>query len=325
MNYKDYSYQSTLASYIESYIKEHRKMGFIYNEKAYRLHQFDTYWRENKFDEKITKEHLDPWLCAKPGESKCNQAARVGAVKGLCIFLNLIGHQVYIPEIQIGDDHHKVHVLSQKELIELFKVIDAYVPKSENAMDHLMADEYPIIYRMLYCCGMRNNEVCSLKTSNIDLESGVITILDGKNHKDRLVYMPEDLRKLTKMYYESMCRRLGYNSEWLFPGRKRDRHIPKGQVCTKFSCFWSQTSFSHGADKNPTPHCLRHTFVVNRINDWIKHGLNLDEMMVYLSKFLGHKSPKESYYYYHLVHEAFDIVHEKDKTADAVIPEVKRR
>ena len=67
-----------------------------------------------------------------------------------------------------------------------------------------MADEYPIMFRFYYCCGMRNDEVCSLKTADIDLQKGIITIYDGKNNKDRLVYLPDDLRILADGYFQSV-------------------------------------------------------------------------------------------------------------------------
>ncbi len=30
-----------------------------------------------------------------------------------------------------------------------------------------MATEYKVLFRMIYCCGLRNNEACSLKTENV--------------------------------------------------------------------------------------------------------------------------------------------------------------
>jgi len=45
-------------------------------------------------------------------------------------------------------------------------------------------------------------------------------------------------------------------------------------------------------------------------------------MLPYLSRYLGHKSPDETYYYYHLVEKAFDTIREKDTVSGKVIPEV---
>jgi integrase len=54
-------------------------------------------------------------------------------------------------------------------------------------------------------------------------------------------------------------------------------------------------------------------------------GVDINVMFIYLSKYLGHKDPDETFYYYHLVREAYDIVKQKDTVTDDVIPEVRRR
>lgn len=73
----------------------------------------------------------------------------------------------------------------------------------------------------------------------------------------------------------------------------------------------------------PTIKSFRHTFVVDRLNAWMENGENIEEKLPYLSKYLGHNSIHESLYYYHQVSEAFKIIHDRDKTSNIVIPEVK--
>lgn len=48
----------------------------------------------------------------------------------------------------------------------------------------------------------------------------------------------------------------------------------------------------------------------------------IGDMMPYLSKYLGHSSPDDMFYYYHQVEEAFSIIKQKDQSASFVIPEV---
>jgi integrase/recombinase XerD len=55
----------------------------------------------------------------------------------------------------------------------------------------------------------------------------------------------------------------------------------------------------------------------------MENGENIDEKLPYLSKYLGHNSIHESLYYYHQAAEAFKIIHDRDKTSNIVIPEVK--
>lgn len=326
VQYRDYTYQSPLAPYIREFIAERRSLGFIYNGKAYQLFRLDQYWSGKGFkDAMINLERLEEWLCALPGESRSSHNGRIGAVKSLAVYLNTLGIESYVPLVNVGRDDNQIHILDKKERTELFDVIDSYVPCSINQADYRMADEYPIMFRLYYCCGMRNNEVCSLKTSDVDLEQGVITILDGKNQKDRLVYMPEDLRILAGKYFASLRSHLGFMPYWFFPGRHPENHIGKTTIDKKFREFWNSTQSSLRCDKNPTPHSLRHGFVVDRINSWILNGIDLNVMFIYLSKYLGHKDPNESFYYYHLAGDAFRIIRQKDTMSSDVIPEVRRR
>ena len=325
IEYKDYPFRSALAPYIKDYIAEKRTLGFTYNDKSYQLYRLDTYWMNHGYnDPHMTFERLDDWLSAYPGESKGSHSSRITAVKGLTTYL--CAHEIScdIPFLSIGKDHPVIHVLDHTELLEFFEAVDSYVPQSIMESDYRMADEFPIIFRLLYCCGMRNNEACSLRVEDVDFKEGIITILNGKNHKDRLVYLPEDLNILLKQYYFHLKDRLGHDPLWLFPGRKPNEHIHKGTVDRKFKIFWHMTKASRYCDKDPTPHSLRHGFVVDRLNKWILEGVDVNYMFVYLSKYLGHRDPDESFYYYHLASDAFRILHQKDTITDDIIPEVRR-
>lgn len=59
-----------------------------------------------------------------------------------------------------------------------------------------------------------------------------------------------------------------------------------------------------------------------QISTHIHRILTRLSMLPYLSRYLGHKSPDETYYYYHLVEKAFDTIREKDTVSGKVIPEV---
>lgn len=325
MEYKHYQYKSALSPYIRSFLEEKRALGFLFNGMAYQLHRLDQYWELHQFsDVRMSAERLDDWIKALPREGKSSHRSRICAVRSLGRYLASLGLNTYVPVNCIRGNHPVIHILSKSEIQELFTVIDNYFPYSKNKIDYRLANEYPIIFRLYYCCGMRNNEVCSLKTQNIDLEDGIITVLNGKNQKGRLVYIPADLLKLIRQYYHWLVKELGYHPIWFFPGRIQDKHITAAGIDKKFNDFWNKTSASKSCERAPTPHCLRHTFVVDRINLWILSGVNLSTMSSYLSKYLGHNDWNETFYYYHLVDDAFKIIKSKDTVSTDVIPEVRR-
>lgn len=58
------------------------------------------------------------------------------------------------------------------------------------------------------------------------------------------------------------------------------------------------------------------------MNLWMEEGVSLREMLPFLSRYLGHQSTDDTFYYYHQISEAFQIIRDRDKTSGFVIPEV---
>ena len=67
-----------------------------------------------------------------------------------------------------------------------------------------------------------------------------------------------------------------------------------------FTRFWNKTPYANCSNK-PTVHDFRFSYVVSRMNLWAEAGVDLQVMMPYLSRYLGHKSTNETFYYYYLV------------------------
>lgn len=56
---------------------------------------------------------------------------------------------------------------------------------------------------------------------------------------------------------------------------------------------------------------------------WMKEGKDLNVMMPFLSKYMGHVGPQETFYYYHHLESIYPIIKEKDKHSSNIIPEVE--
>jgi integrase len=210
------------------------------------------------------------------------------------------------------------------DICEFFEQADRDKGLSTVKVFKRMAHEYKVVFRLIYCCGLRNNEACTLKTSNVDLADGSITIYHSKGNKDRIVYLSDDMRKLCLDYQQWLNKQLDNKlSQWFFPGQHPDNHIPKTSLDRKFNEFWNATEASKTCDKKPTVHCLRHAYVIKRVNLWMQEDIPLRVMMPYLSNYLGHKGPIESFYYYHQVEDVFKTVRRKDTFSSCVIPEVQ--
>ena len=301
--HKEYPYSSVFADLIKDYITSRREAGFMYDNPAYWLYRFDQYCYGKAVKETcVTKPLFEAWATKTDTETKVTQNNRLQALRNFCVHLNTLGIPAYIPPALPRPEKVVPYLMKDDDIREFFEQVDLYASTDHVPTFQRMACEYKVLFRLIYCCGLRNNEACSLKTENIDTDSGILTIYHSKGRKDRIVYLSEDLLMLCRDYRQWLDVQLDVPSEWFFPGK-----YPSSKTC----------------DKKPTVHCLRYAFVIKRINSWMEADIPLHVMMPFLSSYLGHMGPMETYYYFHQVEDAFLTVRRKDVVSARVIPEVQ--
>ena len=313
-------YRSALASYISGLLQQKKACGYLYDSEAYVLESFDRFCiHEHHTVPTISRDLVMKWAIQRPNEGKNTRNQRVSVVRQLALYMQSLGENPYMPRHFASETVEVPHVLTREELTALFAVIDAYSPP-QPAFQRLAAT-YRVLFRLFYCCGLRLAEGCYLRRRCLDLKRGRITVLRSKGNKDRLVYLHDDVVAMCREYDERM-QSLAPNREWFFPGWRVDRPIQKSSVDHKFSELWNRTPLAGKVGKKPTVQCLRHTFVVDRMNQWMRNGIDTAVMMPYLSRYLGHASILETQYYYHSIEQAFPIVRSRDTAAERIIPEV---
>ena len=314
---------SILGPMIVAFIKEKRSMGYKYNRNEYTLHRFDQYCIDNKLqDYTITREFLSGWLQRFEGECTSSLIGRVGTVRKFLIYLSSYGYDIYIPN-QIPKEYKKSpYILTTLELHQFFTEVDNSAPGGKAKAYFRMSNEYKVIFRLIYTCGLRVSEACCLLFEDVDLTNGRFIIRNSKGNKDRLVYMAKDMTVLCLKYSVYLRDTLKKTPLWFFPARDPMKPISKITVEAHFNTAWEKTECSKLANDKPTIHSLRHTFVTNKINEWAEKGISLDVMGPYLSKYLGHSDFLETHYYYHYSEQVGDIIRSADKTSSLVIPQL---
>ncbi|TXT43711.1 MAG: integrase family protein [Spirochaetes bacterium] len=314
------SYTSSLTRYITGLITQKQASGYIYEYEAYILESFDRFCVENHYNAgTITREMVMHWAIQRPTESKNYRNQRVSFVRQLARYMQSLGENAYIPKKFASETVEVPHVLSREELTSFFNVVDAYMPPQPSF--RRLVPTYQVLIRLFYCCGLRLSEGCYLRRSCVDLKTGTLEILQSKGNKDRLVFLADDVLALCRTY-DARMQSIIPDRYWFFSGRHRDRPLQKTSVDKKFGEFWNKTSYAGKVDKKPTVHCLRHTFVVDKMNEWMQAGMDTGAMMPYLSRYLGHSSIEETQYYFHTIEQAFPIVRQHDAMGKSVIPEV---
>ena len=313
-------YSSALARCITGLIAQKRAGGFSYKDEAYMLRRFDALCISFGLeDESLPQGLAEKWSEQAPAESINHRNHRVSVLRQLALYMVSLGLDAYVPKLNSSWEKPAPYILNGDELVAIFQVIDSQTPHYRHPLRFIEAEK--ILFRMFYCCGLRLSEGLYLKRESVDLEKSLIRIIHSKGDKDRTVYLPDDLADMCRDY-DSFIQKECPCSEWFFPGKDPCRPFAHSTFPVNFRRYWGQTPFSASSNRHPTIHSLRHTFVVDRMNDWMLNGVSLKAMLPYLSRYLGHSSVNDTLYYYHLVDKAFQVVRQKDRTIDAIIPEV---
>jgi len=197
------------------------------------------------------------------------------------------------------------YIFSDKELAAPFSAADQCHKQKTGSVRHLVM---PLLFKILYCCGIRLSEATTLKRRHVDLRTGVLTIQSGKYNKDRLVPMASDLTEECKKFDAVVHSGAGTDTYFL-RGRSDGQPIHRATVYGNFRIFLWNAGISHGGKgRGPRVHDLRHTFAVHCLRRWVEQGKDLSAYIPVLKTYLGHSSFHETAYYLRLTADLYPSI-----------------
>lgn len=250
----------------------------------------------------LTSEIVYAWLDAETAKSEKGLPKRAATVRQLGIYLNAVNEEAYVlPEkFATGRSGFVPYVFTDSELTALFAEIDRLPSSKAEPFLHLAV---PVLFRLIYTCGLRPNEGRELKCKNINLDTGEIMGFSTKRNKDRIVVMSDDMLAMCRNY-DLQRRIFGGENQYFFPA-KDGGAFPNSKILASLNKAWTMATCS---PVNPIPrririYDLRHRFASACLNRWLDEGRDLMVMLPYLRAYMGHKSMNETAYYIHILPE----------------------
>jgi len=138
--------------------------------------------------------------------------------------------------------------------------------------------KYRCALSVSYGTGMRADEVCHMKVSDIDSERMVIRVDQGKGSKDRYAMLSPSLLLLLRHWYRAArAQRKMLPGGWMFPGQNPVNPLSTRQLNRAFHRALDAAEI----DKQVSLHSLRHAFAT--------HLLEQGEDIRVIQVLLGHK------------------------------------
>ena len=304
---QEYRYSGVLADECKHFIAEKRAVGYLYNSEAKKLSEFSRFTDAFEIPpHTLPEEVVKAWIALKPTDSDRNRYARFSLLKQFAEYMQRLGFVAYCPEVdEIGKLHRTFipYIFTHEEIRRFFAAADAMklARHSIAPRRHLVM---PVLFRMLYCCGLRVSEATQLRGKDVDLAEGVITICNAKFGKTRYVPMSAELMAVCAKYNET--RLVAKQGEDWFFAAPDGRHYGDKAIYCVFRDLLYEAGISHGGrGYGPRLHDLRHTFAVHCLQNWIAKGAELSTALPRLTAYLGHNNFESTEQYLRMTAEVY--------------------
>ncbi len=296
-----------------------RAIGYKYLTEAGILKRFDSFLLDNypSFDS-LTKESVTKWCGKTNHETAANQSSRSSVIRQFCKYMNTIGRNAWImPENYYPAGVKYVpHIYTPGELRRFFAETDKCHSCNEAPFRHMIM---PVFFRLLFSCGLRCSEARLLKVRDVDIEKGILSVMNSKNHNNRLVPMPQSMILRMRKYVKSI-HSFSEPNEYIFPAFG-GKPMTLGNVYKNFRQFLWKAGISHTGD-GPRVHDFRHAYCIYRLKAWAEQNKNLMVLLPMLRTYLGHETFNETAYYLRLTADVFpDIQLRLERHYPGIIPD----
>lgn len=318
---KDPVFTGPFAKMCVAFVSYKRAQGLKYTGQIYMLRAFDDFCKGYKIDGKnFPIEIAQAWSQSRNNESETYRSARILVMRQFVDFLGQNGYEVALPQFKFKADHlHTPYIFTHKEMLKIIKAVDKISVSQKSTYKHLT---FPMLYRMLYACGFRINEVLELKLRDIDLEKGIVHLKKTKNDIERLVPMSDSLTAYCRKYVDEVHQ--GHSPDYPYIFTMHGEHYCISAIERHFRDVMWSAGISYGGKRlGPRVHDLRHTFACHQLYKWASDGTDLMIMLPILSKYLGHKGVLSTQWYLRLTAEAFpEVTDTMNHLTGCVFPEI---
>jgi integrase/recombinase XerD len=299
---------NTLSQELDRYLNIRRALGYDLRTAERILCKFIRFAEQQSADH-ITTDLFLRWRDGFGHAHRPTWAARLGMVRLFAQWLHGMDPRHEVPPSGLIPGRFRrprPYIYSEQEILDLIATA-AELP-SVNGLRGLT---YSTLFGLIAVTGLRIGETIALDVSDVDLESGVLTVRRGKLGKARLLPVEASTQAQLTAYAKARDRLLGTRPESFFVSDHGTRltdcctRYNFAVVCQRMGLRTHQRFYRHG--RGPRIHDLRHAFAAKTLLNWYRTGKDPTREMIRLTTYLGHANPAHTYWYIEAVPELMEL------------------
>lgn len=305
----------TMVERVTRYVQWKQGLGYSLKVTARELLRFARFADETGHQGPLTTAIILRWAQEAAKDSRLYRARRVEVTRSLARFEAAFEPRTQIPHRNIiGPAHRRIqpYIYNEQEILNLMDTAWLLTPS-----DGLRPNTYRMLIGLLASTGLRVCEALNLRRTDFEDDAGRLVIRETKFGKSRIVPLAESVIRALSDY---VCFRDTYTvriqTDCFFVS-EQGRRLKPSVVDYTFRKIRSDVVLHKTPSKRaPRLYDLRHTFACRVIQRWYKEGVDVNQRLPYLSTYLGHIKPTDTYWYLSAVPELMQVVQSRFKDTD---------
>ena len=308
---------SMFADDLEAYLAFKTSMGCYGASRIWYLKQFDRYCADHSLVD-LDRATVEGWV-AEQQSSQPHSRSWMSYIRDFGRWARINGNDnayVLSDQWKAGFVRSQPYLLANAEIRLFFQAasrVEGFSPWTWQAV---------AFFALMHSCGLRTGEVRHLTPQNVHLDDGVIEVLVSKGHRDRRLPLTDELVDLL-----TGC---DAHTRVVFAGDRASFFVtPTGKPVTPaavgviFNRIWDQAGLEREREgKRPRPYDFRHHFAYANLERWMVDGTDVNAMLPYLARYMGHASLDSTYYYVHTSPDFMNSYADITRDGEQLLPEV---
>jgi integrase/recombinase XerD len=244
----------------------------------------------------VTIEAAITWATLPAGAAPVWHKRRLIVVRGFAAHLKTLDPECQVPPPRLlpaSADRARPYLYSPDE-------IAALVHAAGTLARPLQAATYQALISLLAVTGLRAGEAIRLARGDVGLDAALITVINSKFGKSRLVPLHPATAGMLRRYAarrDQLCPAPATASFFI---SATGRPLLISSIDSVFARLLSLAGITAPPGRpRPRVHDLRHTMAVRTLLEWYRSGADVPARLPLLSTWLGHVDPVSTFWYLH--------------------------
>lgn len=311
-------FTSVFAPELERFLAFKKSMGIQCTSRLWYLKNFDRYCTDRGLED-FDRSTVEGWVTSRQVSQPNSCRSWMSYIRDFGRWERIHGNE----NAYVLSDQWKArflrpqpYLLTQAEISRFFATAARLETRTPWKWQGLA------FFALMHSCGLRNCEVRRLQRNDVNLTERFIEVNWSKGNRSRRLPLTEQITGILAACDQALQRAAG-NERTSFFVTATGEPVTAGMIGFIFNKIWNQAGLPRIPEgKQPNPYSFRHHFAYANIERWMAEGVDVNAMLPYLARYMGHASLESTYYYIHTSPDFMsgyaDIVRESQE----ILPEV---